>query len=62
MTTINLPAYDGAQRVSQIRVIRSEWTKLRSLPSNPVALDVAADDLIAFLHRNRKKEKQDYWV
>ncbi len=36
--------------------------ELRSLPSNPVALDVAADDLIAFLHRNRKKEKQDYWV
>jgi ABC-2 type transport system permease protein len=33
MTTIALPAYDGAQRVTQVRVIRSEWTKLRSLPS-----------------------------
>jgi ABC-2 type transport system permease protein len=33
MTTIALPGYDGEQRVSQVRVIRSEWTKLRSLPS-----------------------------
>jgi len=33
MTTIALPTYDGDQRVSQVRVIRSEWTKLRSLPS-----------------------------
>lgn len=33
MTTIALPSYDGEQRVSQVRVIRSEWTKLRSLPS-----------------------------
>jgi ABC-type transport system involved in multi-copper enzyme maturation permease subunit len=31
--TITLPAYDGEQRVSQVRVIHSEWTKLRSLPS-----------------------------
>lgn len=36
--------------------------ELRSFPSNPVALDAAADDLITFLQRNRKKEKQDYWV
>ena len=33
MTTIALPSYDCEQRVSQVRVIRSEWTKLRSLPS-----------------------------
>jgi len=33
MTTITLPAYGGEQHVSQLRVIRSEWTKLRSLPS-----------------------------
>ena len=33
MTTITLPAYTGEQRVSQLRVLHSEWTKLRSLPS-----------------------------
>jgi ABC-2 type transport system permease protein len=33
MTYIAFPAYDREQRVSQVRVIRSEWTKLRSLPS-----------------------------
>ena len=33
MTTVALPTYDGEQHVSQVRVIRSEWTKLRSLPS-----------------------------
>jgi ABC-type transport system involved in multi-copper enzyme maturation permease subunit len=33
MTAIALPAYRGEQHVSQLRVIRSEWTKLRSLPS-----------------------------
>jgi ABC-type transport system involved in multi-copper enzyme maturation permease subunit len=38
MTSITLPAttlpgYVGEQHVSQLRVIRSEWTKLRSLPS-----------------------------
>jgi ABC-type transport system involved in multi-copper enzyme maturation permease subunit len=33
MTSIILPAYAGEQHVSQVRVIRSEWTKLRSLPS-----------------------------
>jgi ABC-2 type transport system permease protein len=27
------PAYSADQRVTQLRVIRSEWTKLRSLPS-----------------------------
>jgi ABC-type transport system involved in multi-copper enzyme maturation permease subunit len=33
MTTTAFPAYDGEQHVSQVRVIRSEWTKLRSVPS-----------------------------
>jgi ABC-2 type transport system permease protein len=37
MTSLTLPTYDpaddGEQYVSQLRVIRSEWTKLRSLPS-----------------------------
>ena len=33
MSTITLPAYAGEQRVTQFRVLRSEWTKLRSLPS-----------------------------
>jgi ABC-2 type transport system permease protein len=28
-----VPAYRAAQRVTLIRVVRSEWTKLRSLPS-----------------------------
>jgi ABC-type transport system involved in multi-copper enzyme maturation permease subunit len=28
-----IPAYAGEQRVTQIRVLASEWTKLRSLPS-----------------------------
>jgi len=33
MTTLTVPAYAGEQHVSQFRVIRSEWTKLRSLAS-----------------------------
>jgi ABC-2 type transport system permease protein len=33
MTGIALPPYAGEQHVSHIRVIRSEWTKLRSLAS-----------------------------
>jgi len=33
MIGITLPTYDSEQHVSQVRVIRSEWTKLRSLPS-----------------------------
>lgn len=33
MTVVHLPAYAAEQHVSQVRVIRSEWTKLRSLPS-----------------------------
>jgi len=33
MTNVTLPPYSGEQRVSHLRVVRSEWTKLRSLPS-----------------------------
>ena len=33
MSSITLSAFAGEQHVSQLRVIRSEWTKLRSLPS-----------------------------
>jgi ABC-2 type transport system permease protein len=33
-----LPAYRGDQRVTQARVIRSEWTKLRTLPSSAWSL------------------------
>lgn len=33
MKSSGFPAYHGEQRVTQVRVIRSEWTKLRSLPS-----------------------------
>ncbi|MEV4641496.1 ABC transporter permease subunit [Actinoplanes sp. NPDC049548] len=33
MTTGALPRYRGDQRVTLLRVIHSEWTKLRSLPS-----------------------------
>jgi ABC-2 type transport system permease protein len=33
LPTTKLPTYVGDQRVSQVRVIRSEWTKLRSLAS-----------------------------
>ncbi|SCF03337.1 ABC transporter permease subunit [Micromonospora chokoriensis] len=33
MTTVTFPAYVGEQRITQVRVIRSEWIKLRSLPS-----------------------------
>jgi ABC-2 type transport system permease protein len=28
-----LPAYRGDQKVTQLRVLHAEWTKLRSLPS-----------------------------
>src|SRR5688572_29190641 len=28
-----IPAYAGEQRVTQVRVLASEWTKLRTLPS-----------------------------
>jgi ABC-2 type transport system permease protein len=37
-----LPAYRDDQRVTQARVIRSEWTKLRTLPSSAWSLLTAA--------------------
>jgi len=40
-TTTVLPAYHAPQRVTQARVIRSEFTKLRSLPSTGWTLLVA---------------------
>lgn len=33
MTTTSLPRYPGRQRVTQARVMRSEWIKLRTQPS-----------------------------
>lgn len=41
-----LPTYDLPQRVSQLRVLRSEWTKLRSLRSTVWSLLVAAGLII----------------
>jgi len=43
-----LPAYRGDQRVTQARVIRSEWTKLRTLPSSAWSLLVAAVLIVGF--------------
>jgi ABC-2 type transport system permease protein len=43
-----LPAYRGGQRVTQARVIRSEWTKLRTLPSSAWSLLVAAVLIVGF--------------
>jgi ABC-2 type transport system permease protein len=37
-----LPVYRGEQRVTQLRVLHSEWTKLRSLPSAAWSLLAAA--------------------
>jgi ABC-type transport system involved in multi-copper enzyme maturation permease subunit len=48
MTTISLPAYTGEQRVSQARVLRSEWTKLRSLPSTVWSLLTAVVLIVGF--------------
>jgi hypothetical protein len=33
VTPLSLPRYAGAQKLTRARVIRAEWTKLRSLPS-----------------------------
>jgi hypothetical protein len=41
-----LPTYDLPQRVSQLRVLRSEWTKLRSLRSTVWSLLIAAGLII----------------
>jgi ABC-type transport system involved in multi-copper enzyme maturation permease subunit len=46
MTT--LPAYAGATRVTWARVLRSEWTKLRSLPSTAWSLLVALALIVGF--------------
>jgi ABC-2 type transport system permease protein len=43
-----LPAYRGDQRVTQARVIRSEWTKLRTVPSSAWSLLVAAVLIVGF--------------
>ncbi len=40
-TTMAVPAYSARQRVSQIRVVRSEWTKLWSLRSTVWSLAAA---------------------
>jgi ABC-type transport system involved in multi-copper enzyme maturation permease subunit len=48
MTTISLPTYTGEQRVTQLRVLRSEWTKLRSLPSTLWALLTAVALIVGF--------------
>jgi ABC-2 type transport system permease protein len=42
------PAYRDAQRVTQARVIRSEWTKLRTLPSSAWSLLAAAALIVGF--------------
>jgi ABC-2 type transport system permease protein len=47
-TTPALPAYRGDQRVTQARVIRSEWTKLRTVPSSAWSLLVAAVLIVGF--------------
>jgi ABC-2 type transport system permease protein len=48
MTTITLPRYSGEQRVTQFRVLLSEWTKLRSLPSTVWSLLTAVVLIVGF--------------
>jgi hypothetical protein len=43
-----LPAYRADQRVTQVRVLRSEWTKLRSVPSAAWSLLAAAILIVGF--------------
>jgi ABC-2 type transport system permease protein len=43
-----LPAYRDDQRVTQARVIRSEWTKLRTLPSSAWSLLAATVLIVGF--------------
>jgi ABC-type transport system involved in multi-copper enzyme maturation permease subunit len=43
-----LPAYSAPQRVTQTRVLRSEWTKLRSLPSTAWSLLSAGVLIVGF--------------
>lgn len=42
------PAHPADQRVTQFRVLRSEWTKLRSLPSTAWSLLVTAVLIVGF--------------
>jgi ABC-type transport system involved in multi-copper enzyme maturation permease subunit len=42
------PSGPAAQRVSQARVVRSEWTKLRSLPSTAWSLLVTVVSIVGF--------------
>jgi ABC-2 type transport system permease protein len=42
------PAGPATQRVSQARVVRSEWTKLRSLPSTAWSLLVTVASIVGF--------------
>jgi ABC-type transport system involved in multi-copper enzyme maturation permease subunit len=46
MSTI--PAYAGEQRVTRLRVLASEWTKLRSLPSTMWSLSSALVLVVGF--------------
>jgi ABC-2 type transport system permease protein len=48
MTTTSLPRYPGRQRVTQARVMRSEWIKLRTQPSALWSLASAVILIIAF--------------
>lgn len=45
--TVTLPAYPAEQKVTQIRILRSEWTKLRSLRSTVWSLFTAAALMVA---------------
>ena len=47
-TTTALPAYSRPQRVTQARVMKSEWTKLRTQPAALWSLLSAAVLLVAF--------------
>jgi ABC-type transport system involved in multi-copper enzyme maturation permease subunit len=48
MTTTSLPRYPGRQRVTQARVMRSEWIKLRTQPSALWSLASAVVLIIVF--------------
>ena len=47
-TTAALPAYSRAQRVTQVRVMKSEWTKLRTQPAALWSLLSAVVLIVAF--------------
>src|SRR5215471_4901699 len=48
MTTTSLPRYPGRRPVTQARVLRSEWIKLRTQPSALWSLASAVILIIAF--------------